>query len=315
MDTPLAAAVHKENVHIGGGKAKTAGKDNLKTAGKERKALADLRRTSKDVDLKKKSAKVKQHAAAANVLLDNFGNTAGKERKALADLRRTSKDVDLKKKSAKVKQHAAAADVLLDNFGKGNTPSGHILTDEEIKQCCEWAKDGIEGMGGCSWSAKDEANLVMNQSISDIMALAIGIPISELENQCRYSDEEGYETDASDLNSFVSVPAQCVLIDDACLPGEAMYKCAGRLSSFYTQEELDDPLGVAEIVLDDYPLPELKLNDDYGEFSIAGIDGTQSFGTIGAAIWLLSAFLLVIANIALRTTSEVKYHLLDLLFL
>ncbi|KAL0928791.1 hypothetical protein M5K25_000714 [Dendrobium thyrsiflorum] len=294
MDTPLAAAVHKENVHIGGGKAKTAGKDNMKTAGKERKALADLRRTSKDVDLKKKSAKVKQHAAAANVLLDNFGNvhigggkaktagkdnlkTAGKERKALADLRRTSKDVDLKKKSAKVKQHAAAADVLLDNFGKGNTPSGHILTDEEIKQCCEWAKDGIEGMGGCSWSAKDEANLVMNQSISDIMALAIGIPISEFENQCRYvaksafmisqinlfghrisweSDEEGYETDASDLNSFVSVP--------------------GRLSSFYTQEELDDPLGVAEIVLDDYPLPELKLNDDYGEFSIAGIDGINS---------------------------------------
>ncbi|KAL0928801.1 hypothetical protein M5K25_000724 [Dendrobium thyrsiflorum] len=217
MDTPLAAAVHKENVHIGGGKAKTAGKDNLKTA-----------------------------------------KTAGKERKALADLRRTSKDVELKKKSAKVKQHAAAADVLLDNFGKGNTPSGHILTDEEIKQCCEWTKDGIEGMGGCSWSAKDEANLVMNQSISDIMALAIGIPISELEKPIS-SDEEGYETDESDLNSSISVP--------------------GRLSSLYTLEELDDPLGVAGIVLDDYPLPELKLNDDYGEFSIdydAGIDGMNS---------------------------------------
>ncbi|KAL0928800.1 hypothetical protein M5K25_000723 [Dendrobium thyrsiflorum] len=248
MDTPLAAAVHKENVHIGGGKAKTAGKDNLKTV-----------------------------------------KTAGKERKALADLRRTSKDVDLKKKSAKVKQHAAAADVLLDNFGKGNTPSGHILTDEEIKQCCEWAKDGIEGMGGYSWSAKDEANLLMNQSLSEIIASAIGIPISELEKPIS-SDEEGYETDGSDLNSSISVPAQCVLIDDACLPGEVMYKCAGRLSSLYTLEELDDPLGVAGVVLDDYPLPELpelKLNDDYGEFSIyydAGIDGTQSFGTIGAAI-------------------------------
>ncbi|KAI0531050.1 hypothetical protein KFK09_000600 [Dendrobium nobile] len=268
MDTPLAAAVHKENVHIGGGKATVTMKhDKLKTAktaGKERKALADLRSTygpvaaaSKDVDLKQKSAmkgnEIKknpmrqgmQHAAAADVFTT---------KKQLGT--RLSKGANLNSKS-----------VLLDNFGKGNTPSGHILTDEEIKQCCEWAKDGIEEMGGYSWSAKDEANLLMNQTLSEIMASAIGIPISELEKPI-LSDEEGYETDGSDLNSSISV--------------------TGRLSSLYTPEELDDPLGVAGIVLDDdYPLPELKLNDDYGEFridNVAVIDGTQSFGTIGAAI-------------------------------
>ncbi|KAH0470645.1 hypothetical protein IEQ34_000368 [Dendrobium chrysotoxum] len=270
MDTPLAAAVHKENVHIGGGKATVTMKHDkrktAKTAGKERKALADLRSTygpvaaaSKDVDLKQKSA-MKGNEIKKNPM------TQGMQHAAAADLFTTKKQLGARlSKGANLNSKS----VLLDNFGKGNTPSGHILTDEEIKQCCEWAKDGKEEMGGYSWSAKDEANLLMNQTLSEIMASAIGIPISELEKPMS-SDEEGYETDGSDLNSSISVP------DDACLLGEAMYKCAGRLSSLYTLEELDDPLGVAGIVLDDYPLPELKLNDDYGEFSIdndAGIDG------------------------------------------
>ncbi|KAL0928798.1 hypothetical protein M5K25_000721 [Dendrobium thyrsiflorum] len=265
MDTPLAAAVHKENVHIGGGKATVTMKhDKLKTsktAGKERKALADLRSTygpvaaaSKDVDLKQKSA-MKGNEIKKNPM------TQKKQHAAAADW--LSKGANLNSKS-----------VLLDNFGKGNTPSDHILSDEEIKQCCEWAKDGIEEMGGYSWSAKDEANLLKNQTLSEIMASAIGIPISELEKPIS-SDEEGYETDGSDLNNSVSVP--------------------GRLSSLYTLEELDDPLGVAGIVLDDYPLPELKLDDDYGEFSIdydAGIDDRVDMKSITReprqATWLVN---------------------------
>ncbi|XP_020596743.1 uncharacterized protein LOC110036599 [Phalaenopsis equestris] len=226
MDTPLAAVVHKENVHIGGGKATVTKPDKLKTvkaAGKVRKALEDLRSThlpvigaSKDVDLKQKST-MKGNEVKKNQMTKKHPVTG------------QMKGANLNSKS-----------VLQENFGKGNKPFEHILTDEEINKCYEWAKDGIEGMGGYSWSAKDETNFVMKQTLSEIMASAIGVPVSELE-QSFTSEEEGYETDESDFK--ISDP--------------------GRLSSVYAPEELDDPLGVAGLWLEDYyPLPELKLNDD-----------------------------------------------------
>lgn len=52
-----------------------------------------------------------------------------------------------------------------------------------------------------------------------------------------------------------------------------LYTCAGHLSSIYTPEELDDPVGVAGIVLDEYPLPELMLDEDFNLDNDDGIDG------------------------------------------
>lgn len=137
--------------------------------------MADLRSTyvpaagaSKDVDLKQKSA------MKGNVVKKNQ-RTQGKHYTDLCTTKkhpvtRPSKGANLNSKSG-----------LLGNFGKGNTLFDHVFTDEEIKQCYEWAKDGIEEMGGYSWSSKDEAKLLMNETLSEIMASAIGVPISELE--------------------------------------------------------------------------------------------------------------------------------------
>ncbi|XP_020591817.1 uncharacterized protein LOC110032503 [Phalaenopsis equestris] len=192
MDTPLATAVHKENVRIDGGKATVTMKpDKLKTAktaGKVRKALEDLRSTnllvvgaSKDVDLKQKSTR-KGNEAEKNQMTKRHLVTG------------QTKVANLNNKS-----------VLQGNYVEGNKPFDHILTDEEIKKCYEWAKDGIEGMGGYSWSAKDETNFVMKQTLSEIMASAIGVPVSELE-QPFTSEEEGYETDDSEFK--ISVPGR-----------------------------------------------------------------------------------------------------------
>lgn len=238
MDTPLPSAVHKENVHIGGGKATVLKKPDKVKAGKDRKALADLRSThgpavglSKDIDLKLKSA-FKGSEVKKNPMM------RGRQQKADADLSATKKHVTRVSEGANLN----AKSVLLSN-SKGNGHLDHILTDEEIKQCYEWANDGVEEMGGYSWSEKDERDLCMNQTISEIMASAIGIPVAELE-QSLLSDEEGYETDRSDLHSSMSFP-----------------------------EELDDPLGVARIVLDEYPLPELMLDEDFNFDNDDEIDG------------------------------------------
>lgn len=59
-----------------------------------------------------------------------------------------------------------------------------------------------------------------------------------------------------------------------------LYKYAGHLSSLYTPEELDDPVGVAGIVLEEYPLPELKLDDDDPEeFNIGNDDGVNGINS------------------------------------
>ncbi|PKU83438.1 hypothetical protein MA16_Dca022018 [Dendrobium catenatum] len=88
MDAPLAASAHKENVHNRGKATVLMKPDKLKpvrTAGKERKALADLKNiyeptfaTSKDIDLKQKSA-MKGNQAKSNAM------TKVKERKAVPD--------------------------------------------------------------------------------------------------------------------------------------------------------------------------------------------------------------------------------------
>ncbi|KAK8928659.1 hypothetical protein KSP39_PZI017780 [Platanthera zijinensis] len=178
MDTPLPSAVHKENVHIGGGKTSVLMKPGkIKPAGKDRKALADLRTAhgpamglSKDLDLKLKSA-FKGSEVKKNPM------TQGRQQKADADLCATKKHVGTRvSKGAKLNANS----VPLSN-SNGNSHLDYILTDEEIKQCYEWANDGVEEMGGYSWSEKDEGHLLMNQTISEIMASAIGVPVAELE--------------------------------------------------------------------------------------------------------------------------------------
>ncbi|KAI0519662.1 hypothetical protein KFK09_007116 [Dendrobium nobile] len=205
MDAPLAASAHKENVHNRGKATVLMKPDKLmpaRNAGKERKALADLKNiyeptfaTSKDIDLKQKSA-MKGNQAKSNAM------TKVKERKAVPDLCSSMKPLvtDL---SMGANPNTKSA--LLESLGKGYTPLGQVLTDEEIKRCYEWAKDGIEEMGGYSWPAKDETKLLLNQNLSEIMASAIGVPISELESPFQ-SDVESYETDESDLTSTQSFP-------------------------------------------------------------------------------------------------------------
>ncbi|PKA64779.1 hypothetical protein AXF42_Ash016810 [Apostasia shenzhenica] len=247
MSTPFAASAHKENVHIGGGKATVRMKPEMlkptKTVGKERKALADLKSMkepsggmSKEVDLKPKSA-MHGNQVKRNPM------ERGKEGKAVPNL-------------------FPKEEPLLSGVSKGASLNNKSvlqgkLTNEEINQCYEWANDGIEEMEGYLWSVKNELNLSKNRSLSEIMASATGVPISKLESPFM-SDEEGYETDGlPNLRASPSFP--------------------GQLSSVYTPEELDDPLGVAGIVLDEYPLPELELKEDYEDVDInSGIDGKSS---------------------------------------
>lgn len=147
----------------------------IKPADKDRKALADLRSThgpavglSKDLDLKLKSA-TKGSQVKKNPM------TQRRQQKAAADLCATKKHL-----VTRVSEGVNAKSVPLSN-SKGNIHLDHILTDEEIRQCYEWANGGVEEMGGYSWSEKDEGELLMKQTISEIMASAIGIPVAELE--------------------------------------------------------------------------------------------------------------------------------------
>ncbi|PKA64761.1 hypothetical protein AXF42_Ash016792 [Apostasia shenzhenica] len=258
MNTPFAASVHKENVHIGGGKATVRTKPEMlkpaKTAGKERKALADLKSMkepsggmSKEVDLKPKSA---MHGNQVK----RIPMEQGKEAKAVPNLCPTKEPL--------LSGVSKGASLNNKSVLQGKIPMENLLADEEINLCYEWAKDGIEEMEGYLWSVKDELNLSKNRSLSDIMASATGVPISKLESPFM-SDEEGYETDGvPDLRASPSFP--------------------GCLSSVHTPEELYDPLGVAGIVLDEYPLPELELKEDYEDVDInSGIDGHPEAGRIG----------------------------------
>uniref|UniRef100_A0A1D1Z4L9 Putative reductase VP1231 n=1 Tax=Anthurium amnicola TaxID=1678845 RepID=A0A1D1Z4L9_9ARAE len=63
-----------------------------------------------------------------------------KERKALADLSKPAKPVV----SAALKGSALKAKSSLRNETTRKAPKSSILTDEEIKKCHEWAKEGIE---------------------------------------------------------------------------------------------------------------------------------------------------------------------------
>lgn len=215
MDTPLSVAVHKENVYVGGGKTTTMRKPvKQKPDGKERKPLAKLYGPSS--------------GASKNVDLEPMAQ--GKQQIAGADLLTTKKQlVNRASKVANLNTHS----VSHGNFEKGNKPLNQTLSKEEIKQCYEWAKDGIEQMGGYSWSEKDEANLFINQTLSEIMASAIGVSVSELEQPIP-SDDEGCETDDPDLHNSVLI--------------------SGRISSF-TPEELDD-------LLEERPLPKLDFSLD-----------------------------------------------------
>ncbi|KAG0453480.1 hypothetical protein HPP92_024784 [Vanilla planifolia] len=220
MDTPLLASVHKENFRLGRGNATVQMKSDMlmpiKTAGKERKALADVKRgnellvgASKDVDLKQKSAMQQGKGNQLNWI----PMTLTKQQKAATELC-TAKQTLVTGAPKAVNLNPNSS--LQGNLGKESMPLSNILTDEEIKQCYEWAKDGIEEMGGYSWSTKDETSLLMNQNISEIMASAIGVPVADLESPL-VSDDDGYETDEPPYqNSSLSFPVYTPE-DVACL--------------------------------------------------------------------------------------------------
>lgn len=113
----------------------------------------------------------------------------------------------------------------------------HALPDDELFD--DWS---LQGMKCCSWTLEDKENFYKKQALSEKIASVTGVSVSELE-QPILSDNEGYDINDPDLHNPRSPP--------------------GNLSSFYTAKELDDPLGVSGMVLDEYPLPELKLEDDF----------------------------------------------------
>lgn len=214
MDASIAASSHKENVHIAGGMhryicntklvyhnidlgaiinwLKFLGKttslvktDKLKparTAGKERKALVDLKNNFEPTVVASKDVDFKQKPAIIGKQVKSNPKIVGKENKIVAELC-SSKKPPVSELSKRTNPSTKSA--LLESLGKGNTYLGHVLTCEEIQRCYEWAKDGIEEMGGYSWSAEDETRLFLNQDLSEIMASAIGVPISELESSFR----------------------------------------------------------------------------------------------------------------------------------
>ncbi|CAL4886839.1 unnamed protein product [Urochloa decumbens] len=133
MAFPVPAAVLlDENIHMHGGKradaprAKPLKPSEKKPGLQERKALQDVSNFASGTALKDRSMKERSQQRKA---LQNVTNTTqSKERRpALKEQKST-----LKERSA-LGKHDAIKNPL------------NILTDEEIKKCHEWAKDGVEG--------------------------------------------------------------------------------------------------------------------------------------------------------------------------
>ncbi|CAN6232375.1 unnamed protein product [Urochloa humidicola] len=119
-----AAVLLDENVHMHGGKRADASRaKQLKPLEKklglqERKALQDVSNFSSSTALKDRSMKQRSQQRKA---LQNVTNTV------------QSKDKPTLKERSAPGKHDAIKNPL------------NILTDEDIKKCHEWAKDGVEG--------------------------------------------------------------------------------------------------------------------------------------------------------------------------
>ncbi|RCV07190.1 hypothetical protein SETIT_1G224800v2 [Setaria italica] len=128
--TTPAAVLLDENMHIHGGKradaprAKPLKPSEKKPGLQERKALQDVSNFAKGTALKDRSVKERSQQRKA---LQNVTNTIqSKERPTLKEQRSTVKE--------------------RSDLGKHEVVNPlNILTDEEIKKCHEWAKDGAEG--------------------------------------------------------------------------------------------------------------------------------------------------------------------------
>jgi len=161
--TPAAVLVD-ENMHIHRGKradaprAKPLKPSEKKPGLQERKALQDVSNFANGTALKDRSMKERSQQRKA---LQNVTNTIqSKDRPTLKEQRST-----LKERSTLGKQ-----DMIKNPM--------NILTDEEMKKCHEWAKDGVEGAHFYDHQKadKDMQDKRVKKKVANVMSALDGWP-------------------------------------------------------------------------------------------------------------------------------------------
>ncbi|PKA58368.1 hypothetical protein AXF42_Ash013874 [Apostasia shenzhenica] len=154
--------------------------------------------------------------------MGKVANVRGKGRKALAELSTNMRRASGESNGLTLKRKKAEND-------KRDVTWDASLTDEEVRQCKEWAKDGIELMGRSSWTTEDE-NLEL-QRLKERMPSWCG-GISHLESPMTIGWDEKVPRA---FHGLYSPPSS-----------------TGKFSPVFTVEELEDPFA------EGCELPELE---------------------------------------------------------